>query len=66
MIGYLKAAVMFVYRFVVGDDWTIAAGVAVALAMTAAASQVMPAWWIMPVAGVALLVWGVRGPTRPR
>ena len=65
-MGYLKSVAMFVYRFIVGDDWTVAAGVAVALAVTAAAGRAMPAWWIMPVAGVALLVWGVRGTTGPR
>ena len=51
----------FVWDFVVGDDWRIAAGVAVALGITAlVADTSLAAWWILPVAVIVLLgasVW---------
>ena len=51
----------FLWEFVVGDDWRIAAGVVVALGVTAAvASTTVAAWWILPVAVLLLLgasVW---------
>ena len=43
----------FWWDFVVGDDWTAAAGVAVALGITAA----LATWWILPPA-VALVLAG--------
>ena len=42
----------FLWDFVIGDDWRIAAGVAVALALTAAFEW----WWLLPLAVAALLV----------
>ena len=52
----LRAFAAFVYDFVVGDDWRVAAGVAIALGVTAvAAGAGLTAWWIMPVATAALL-----------
>jgi hypothetical protein len=51
----------FLWDFVVGDDWRIAAGVVVALGVTAiVAGADVAAWWIPPVAVAALLglsVW---------
>jgi hypothetical protein len=45
----------FVYEFVIGDDWRIAAGVAIALALTAAAKW----WWLLPLAVAGLLALSV-------
>lgn len=57
--GFLR----FVWEFVVGDDWRIAAGVVVALAVTAlVAGTSVSAWWILPLAVALLLavsVWRV-------
>jgi tryptophan-rich sensory protein len=51
-----RAFVAFWYDFVVGDDWRVAAGVIVALAVTYGVSRTSVAtWWVMPAA-VALLV----------
>jgi len=45
-----------IWEFVVGDDWLTALGVVLALALTAlCAETAIAAWWIMPVAVVALL-----------
>jgi hypothetical protein len=50
----------FWWDFVVGDDWRIALGVAIALAATAVASTAgRPAWWIVPSAVVAVLALSV-------
>ena len=49
-----------VWDFVVGDDWVTAAGVAVAIALTAViASSGAAAWWVMPVAVLVLLAQSV-------
>ena len=66
MIARVKTLALFLYHFVVGDDWRVAVGVVLALAVTAAASRVVPAWWIMPVAVLALLVLSVRRALRAR
>jgi hypothetical protein len=56
----LTAFVRFWY--VVGDDWTIAAGVAATLAITYGLLQAkpIPAWWLPPLACVAIVAWAVR------
>jgi len=60
---YITGFVAFWYDFVVGDDWTVAVGVIVALILTALlAHGGIAAWWLLPIAVVALLgasVWRV-------
>jgi hypothetical protein len=52
----VEAFFRFLWDFVIGDDWRIAAGVVVALGVTALiAGTSIAAWWILPVA-VALLL----------
>jgi len=53
----VKRFASFWWDFLVGDDWLVAAGIVVALGLTAllAASSV-PAWWLLPLA-VALVLW---------
>lgn len=58
-----------VWEFVAGDDWRTALGVVAALALTALlAAAGIPAWWVMPVAVVGLLVLSIlraaRGASR--
>jgi hypothetical protein len=56
-----------VWEFVVGDDWRTALGVVAALALTAAvAAAGVPAWWVMPLAVLVLLVVSVRRALRLR
>ena len=47
----------FWWNFLVGDDWRVAAGIAVAFGLTALlASTSIPAWWLLPLA-VAAVLW---------
>ena len=47
----------FWYDFVVGDDWRLAVGAAIALGGTAVAEALdIASWWIAPVVVVGLLV----------
>ncbi len=51
----------FWYHFIVGDDWTVAASVAVALVVTAALHAAgVNAWWLMPLVVIAILGISVR------
>jgi hypothetical protein len=48
----------FVYRFVVGDDWTVAVAIVLALAATGVlVANHISAWWLVPF--VAILMTGV-------
>jgi hypothetical protein len=65
MTARLKAFGRFWYDFVIGDDWTVAAGVVIALAVVAVVSRVsVPSWWILPVAVAILLPMSVWRVTR--
>jgi hypothetical protein len=56
----VRAFGRFLYEFVIGDDWRIAAGVALALAVTAlVAGTTISAWWILPLAVAGLLAASV-------
>jgi hypothetical protein len=57
----VKALVLGVWEFIVGDDWRTATGVALALALTAlVAAADISAWWVMPLAVFALLALSIR------
>jgi hypothetical protein len=57
----VRAAALWVWEFVVGDDWRTALGVVIALGVTAiVAATGTAAWWVMPVAVVGLLALSVR------
>ncbi len=61
----VRELLLAVWEFVVGDDWRIAIGVALALALTALLAAVgVSAWWVMPVAVFALLAHSVRRSAR--
>ena len=55
MISRLRAFGAFLYDFVIGDDWRVAVGVVVALAIT---------YWLSHATKVADLVAGARRPGR--
>jgi hypothetical protein len=55
----------FWWEFVVGDDWRIAAGVAAALGLCALlVHESIAAWWLLPLAVLALLAESLRRATR--
>lgn len=57
----LAAFGAFWYDFIIGDDWQIAAGVAVAFVLTfALASFSTAAWIVVPIAVITLVPYGVR------
>ena len=48
---WITQFVAFWYDFIVGDDWVVAAGVVVALALSAVlARSGIQAWWVMLIA----------------
>ncbi len=62
---YVVAFGRFWYEFIIGDDWLVAAGIVVALGLTALlAHRDVSAWWLMPIAVVALLTASVWRATR--
>ena len=57
----MKAFFRFWYDFIVGDDWTIAAGVVAALVVvTVLAHQGLGwLWWLLPLVVAIGLSWSV-------
>jgi hypothetical protein len=63
----ITSVLFAIWEFIVGDDWRTAVGVVVALGLTAAiAAAGVPAWWVMPIAVVVLLVVSIRRALRLR
>ena len=55
----------FWWDFIVGDDWRVAAGLAVALGLTwLLAHHDLAAWWVLPVAVALVLAQSVRREAR--
>jgi hypothetical protein len=64
-VNWLIRAARGVWEFVVGDDPVTAFGAVVALGVTALiAGAGAPAWWVMPLAVLALLVLSLRRAAR--
>jgi hypothetical protein len=68
VIAWLRRFGAFWYDFVVGDDWRVAVGVVVALALTYVLSTAtsIPSWWVLPVAVVILLTLSLRRAIQPK
>ena len=57
----------FWYHFIIGDDWTVAAAVAVALILSAVLNvNHIVAWWLVPVTVVVMLGLSLRRASRLR
>ena len=55
-----------IWEFVVGDDWRAAFGIVATLAATAALAGLdLPAWWLSPVATLAILRRSVKRARAP-
>jgi len=60
-VKYVVAFGRFWWNFIVGDDWRVAAGVAVALALTSFLThQGVNAWWLLPAAVAVVLALSLR------
>jgi hypothetical protein len=61
----VQVFLLAVWEFVAGDDWRTAAGVVVALGLTAiVAAAAISAWWVMPLAVLGLLALSIRRAAR--
>jgi hypothetical protein len=61
----VRAFFLGVWDFIVGDDWRTALGVVLALGLTALVAETsVSAWWIMPLAVLALLALSLRRAAR--
>ena len=57
----VRAFVMFWVDFIIGDDWTVAATVALALVGTWCLTRAgFVAWWLLPVAVLAVTAVSLR------
>jgi hypothetical protein len=66
-VSVVRSALVGTWEFVAGDDWRTAVGVVLALALTAAvATTDIAAWWVTPLAVVALLALSLRRELRSR
>jgi hypothetical protein len=64
-VRYLRSFAAFWWDFIVGDDWRVAAGVAIALGLTAALTDHgWSAWWLLPLAVAVLLGRSLHRATR--
>ena len=66
-MSYVANFFRFWYDFIVGDDWSVAAGVVIALVITALlAHQNVTAWWLMPLGVLLVLGMSLWRVTQPR
>jgi hypothetical protein len=64
-MSYLRAFGRFWWNFIVGDDWLVAAGVAVALGLTSLLThEGVNAWWLLPIGVVLVLTASLRRAVR--
>jgi hypothetical protein len=62
---FVRSFGRFWWNFVVGDDWRVAAGIAIALALTwFLAHRGVDVWWLLPAAVALVLGESLRRATR--
>src|SRR5712664_3369895 len=65
ILAWLQGFGRFWYRFIIGDDWTVAATVAAALVVTWLVHTAgVAAWWLPPLAAVAAVGASLRHVSR--
>jgi hypothetical protein len=61
VLRWLTGFGRFWYSFIIGDDWTVAATVAMALVVTwLLHTAAVAAWWLPPLAAVAVVGVSLR------
>ena len=61
VLRWLTAFGRFWYHFIIGDDWTVAAAVAVGLVVTWLLHNVaLSVWWLVPVTAAAVVGLSLR------
>ncbi len=64
-MSYVRGFARFWWDFIVGDDWRVAVGLAVALGLTwLLAHHDVTAWWLLPIAVALVLAASVRRESR--
>ena len=64
-MSYIVAFGRFWWDFIVGDDWRVAAGAALGLAITAFLEhRGLAAWWVLPTTVAVVLTMSLRHSTR--
>jgi hypothetical protein len=67
VMSWLLGFGRFWYRFIIGDDWTVAASLAIGLAVTALLHTArFPAWWVIPLIVIVMLRVSVQRTKRPK
>jgi hypothetical protein len=62
---FVRAFGRFWWDFIVGDDWVVAAAVAIGLALTGILTALgVDAWWLLPVVVALALAGSLRRATR--
>jgi hypothetical protein len=66
IVSWLKGFGRFWYGFIIGDDWTVAATIAVAVLVTwLLHAAAVDAWWLPPVAAVVAVGTSLQRSERP-
>jgi hypothetical protein len=65
-VTQMREALNGVWEFIAGDDWVTAAGVVLALGLTALVSKNTSAWLVMPIAVAVLLTLSIWREARKR
>jgi hypothetical protein len=61
IVSWPVAFLRFWYHFIIGDDWTVAAAVALGLILTAVLnSRHVTAWWLIPLIVITMLGMSLR------
>jgi hypothetical protein len=65
-VSHLRSFGLFWWNFIVGDDWFVAVGIALALAVLALlVDRGVDAWWLLPPAVAVVLAGSLRRATQP-